>query len=183
MDPGPIAGPRPGPSPGDSSPNREAENEKSPDLRQASGPASGTQRASTDAGPGPVPPAKLERTSPTDPAFWSRVIEASGASRRVRVLLEGSRCEKVAAGFGGAVVSVRVGIEVLAPAKALLAEIEGVAGGVAGSAVKVELVSDAPVVQAPVAKANMTEHPLVKSAMELFGARLVSVQGRPPAQG
>ncbi len=179
MDPGPGAGPA-GAGPVDSSPSTPAPEDGSADL---AGEASNAERGPTGAAP-PAPHAgAAPRTSPTDPAFWARVIEASGGSRRVRVLLEGSRCEKVAAGFGGAVVSVRVGVEVLAPARALLGEIEGVAGGVAGSAVKVELVSDAPVVQAPAPRANMSEHPLVKSAMELFGARLVSVQGRPPAQG
>ncbi len=110
-------------------------------------------------------------------------MEASARVRRVRVLLEGSRCERVAPGSGAVVVGVRVGLEVLGPAKAMLGEIEALATGVAGAPVKVELLCDAAPVQAPVPRANVNEHPLVKSAMELFGARVVSVQGRAPAQG
>lgn len=78
---------------------------------------------------------------------------------------------------------IRVTLEVLAACRSNLAEIEALASQVAGHEIKIEPFAEAPAVTETAApRANINEHPLVKSAMELFKARLLSVQPRQPAE-
>ncbi len=80
-------------------------------------------------------------------------------------------------------VLMEVSRSVFNVATASVKEIEALVAGVAGKALPVKLRPDAapPAPDAaPEPKQSAAEHPLVKQAQELFGARLVSVQPRPP---
>lgn len=126
-----------------------------------------------------VPVARVEAESP---AFWPAVLAAANSNRRARIILDGSSCVGVArVDSRTTMVRVKVIPDVLAACRSSAAELEAIASQVAGKTVKIEAFADEPVVaQDTTPRANINEHPLVKSAMELFKARLLSVQPRQP---
>lgn len=81
-----------------------------------------------------------------------------------------------------AAVEVHPGVHTIA--QGALAEIADAISWAAGRGVRVELVrAEAP--EAPIddgQTSNATEHPLVKSAIELFKARVIRVERRPKAE-
>jgi hypothetical protein len=124
---------------------------------------------------------------PCDPAsaeFWPRVLAAAASNRRARVLLEGSACVAVARKDAkSAAARVRVLPELLAAFKNAATELDAIASLVAGHSITIEPFADAPAIMEPATpRANINDHPLVKSALELFKARVLSVQARQPAE-
>jgi hypothetical protein len=118
------------------------------------------------------------------PNFWEAVIEAASSNRRARIILENSTCVSITRQDPRTTLArIRVTPEVLAACRSSLAEIEAIASQTAGHRVQIDPVADAPAVIEPATpRSNINEHPLVKSAMELFKARLLSVQPRQPAE-
>ncbi len=136
--------------------------------------ASATGVGAPATGEGAPPATPAQPIPPTDPGFWPAVVGACASSRRVRLALEGSAVvERTDAG-----VTVRVAPAMVGTARASLDEIVQAASRVAGRAVAVALVAPEASVAEAKPLAPPTEHPLVKQAMELFGARVVSVQAR-----
>lgn len=130
----------------------------------------------------PVPrPAQVDVTSP---AYWPAVLAASATNRRVRIILDGSKCENVSRPDAkSAQLRIKVHAEVLTAARGSVTELESIASSVAGLAIKIEPTADAPVQSESAApRTSINEHPLVKSAIDLFKARVLSVQPRQPAE-
>lgn len=121
---------------------------------------------------------------PASVAFWPQVLAAAASNRRARIILEGSSCASVSRiDARTTAAKIRVTSEVLAACRSNLAELESIATQVAGSDIRIEPFADAPAdVEATTPRTNINEHPLVKSAMELFKARVLSVQPRQPAE-
>lgn len=132
------------------------------------------------------PPARTgPGIDPSTPAFWPAVLAAAAANRRARIILEGSTAEAVARIDARTTqIQVRVNPEVLAACRSSLAELEQIASTVAGHSIKLVPITDAPAAQpeAEAPKTSINEHPLVKSAIDLFKARVLSVQPRQPAE-
>jgi len=141
-----------------------------------------TSAAQSQATAVPVPrPAQVDVNSP---AFWPAVLAAAATNRRVRIILDGSTCESVSRPDAkSANLRIKVHAEVLTAARGSALELESIASSVAGLTIKIEPTADAPVqAESATPRTNINEHPLVKSAIDLFKARVLSVQPRQPAE-
>lgn len=153
-------------------------------------PAPATSSAPTHTAPPsaslPVAPS-AQRPAPVDvnsTAFWPAVLAAASTNRRVRIILDGSTCENVARPDAkSANLRIKVHAEVLTAARGSVSELESIASTVAGLTIKIEPTADAPVQsESATPRTSINEHPLVKSAIDLFKARVLSVQPRQPAE-
>ncbi|MBK9188222.1 MAG: hypothetical protein IPM33_04625 [Phycisphaerales bacterium] len=140
--------------------------------------------AEADPAPGPARTAEPVRASPG--SEWDRILEAAGSYRRLRVVLGDSSLVRLDAQR----VVIRVPESLRAVVRASERELLAVVASALGRSVAVEIEAPAPEAAPPEAgeaeavKATRTpadQEPLVRQAMELFGARLVSVTGRPGA--
>ncbi len=131
-----------------------------------------------------VPTPNVRRESPppgelTNDEVWALTLERCSSNRRVRLLLDGSRLLSMTR--EAAAVEVHPGVHTMA--QGALAEITEAISWAAGRSVHVELVRasapEAPIDEGPAS--NASEHPLVKSAIELFQARVIRVERRPKA--
>lgn len=138
---------------------------------------------SVEATPEPQPLAPWARDPGGDP--WSRVLSAAAPNRRLRVLL--NDCSLVKAEDDVVVLSVSAALLSAVRAKEKdLCDLLAVAWD---RAVKLELRPDgagaAPTVEQPAATTEsateIAEHPVVKRAIELFGAKVIRVQPRKDA--
>ncbi|MFG0283099.1 MAG: hypothetical protein ACF8R7_01635 [Phycisphaerales bacterium JB039] len=116
------------------------------------------------------------------PGLWRRAIELS-ESRQLRALLGQAEPESVA----GAVALVRAGPNVAPMIEAKRAAVESLLSQAAGRSMRLELAAleaagsasgaEAPAQQGrPAGPAPGEEHPLVRRAAELFGAKIVHVE-------
>lgn len=127
--------------------------------------------------PGPPPPAVSNGLGGDD---WSRVVDAAQANLRLRVLINDCRLVEVK---DDAVV-LAVGDTLMAAAMANEKELCDLLARAWDRAVRIEFRgngapdSPPPAHDPAAARAAVGEHPLVKQAIELFGARLVGVQPR-----
>jgi len=149
------------------------------------------------AGGGPVPPApaglELKPVNAADlGSVWSLVREACGGNRRLSVLM--NEMQLVSVGEQTAVV--RVADEVRAAVASTEKDLAAAMATVLGREVRVEISGKAQHAEAGAAlpgatdsplkpeepltavRTPITDHPLVKHAIELFGARVISVQPR-----
>ncbi|QQS10362.1 MAG: hypothetical protein IPK69_07005 [Phycisphaerales bacterium] len=132
----------------------------------------------------PTPPTTRRETPPpgelTNDEIWALTLERCATNRRVRLLLDGSRLLSMTR--EAAAVEVHPGVHTMA--QVALAEIAEAISWAAGRGVRVELVraaaSEASIDDGQTS--NATEHPLVKSAIELFKARVIRVERRPKAE-
>lgn len=132
-----------------------------------------------------IDPPRISHTSVGDPAFWPRMLELCTGNRRLRVVLDAARLIEAKPDPCG--VTIEVSGQMIQAARSYARDIEGLAATIAGESVSLvlrspdaesRLAADAPA--AP--RTPVQEHPLVKQAMELFKARLLSVQQRQPPQ-
>lgn len=135
--------------------------------------------AEADPAPGPARTAEPARASPG--SEWDRILEAAGSYRRLRVVLGDSSLVRLDAER----VVIRVPESLRAVVRASERELLAVVASALGRSVAVEIEAPAPEAgEAEAVKAPRTpvdQEPLVRQAMELFGARLVSVTVRPGA--
>ncbi len=126
-------------------------------------------------------PAQVDVNSP---AFWPAVLAAAASNRRVRIILDGSTCEHISRPDAkSAQLRIKVHAEVLTAARGSVTELESIASSVAGLTIKIEPTADTPVQsESATPRTSINEHPLVKSAIDLFKARVLSVQPRQPAE-
>lgn len=128
-----------------------------------------------------IDPPVVSQTPIGDPAFWPRVMQLCSGSRRVKVMLESARLVEVKPAPGR--VTLEVAGHLLAAARGLARDIETLAATIAGEPVSFAF-QPAPgsetLAPAPEPIPNVQEHPLVRQAMELFNARVLSVQPRQP---
>lgn len=138
--------------------------------------------AEADPAPGPARTAEPVRASPG--SEWDRILEAAGSYRRLRVVLGDSSLVRLDAER----VVIRVPESLRAVARASERELLAVVASALGRSVAVEIeapeaaqpeAGEAEAVKAP--RTPVDQEPLVRQAMELFGARLVSVTVRPGA--
>lgn len=138
--------------------------------------------AEADPAPGPARTAEPVRAS--SGSEWDRILEAAGSYRRLRVVLGDSSLVRLDAER----VVIRVPESLRAVVRASERELLAVVASALGRSVAVEIeapeaaqpeAGEAEAVKAPRTPAD--QEPLVRQAMELFGARLVSVTGRPGA--
>lgn len=124
-------------------------------------------------------------TPASSEAFWPRVREAVAQSpnRRLRIALDGAQLVEVA----DEGVLIEVSRSLFATAAASAGELEALVARVAGRALPVRFrAPEAPSPPAPeqaggpASPASVQDHELVRRAVELFGARVVSVQPRAP---
>lgn len=132
-----------------------------------------------------IDPPRVSHTSVGDPAFWPRMLELCTGNRRLRVVLDSARL--IEAKPDPCAVTIEVSGQMIQAARSYARDIEGLAATIAGESVSLVLRSpepeSRPATDAPAApRTPVQEHPLVKQAMELFKARLLSVQQRQPPQ-
>lgn len=116
---------------------------------------------------------------------WGALMEAARDNRRLRVLL----IDVVPVAWSGGTLTLRPATPVMAlPIDAARVEIGSLANLVVPGTTSVVLERDempqqaaAPVSNLPTA-AEMSEHPLIKQAIELFGGKVTFVQARKPAE-
>ncbi|NUQ68318.1 MAG: hypothetical protein HUU18_08580 [Phycisphaerales bacterium] len=141
--------------------------------------------AEADPAPGPARTTEPVRAS-SPGSEWDRILEAAGSYRRLRVVLGDSSLVRLDAQR----VVIRVPESLRAVVRASERELLAVVASALGRSVAVEIEAPAPEAAPPEAgeaeavKATRTpadQEPLVRQAMELFGARLVSVTVRPGA--
>jgi len=119
-------------------------------------------------------PAPLRLTS-EDP--WGRALEAASSNRRLRVLLNECRLVRVE----NDVVVLAVNDALRSAAQASEKELAGLLATAWDRAVRLEFqqVESAPAVATPqTPRESISEHPLVKQATAIFGAKLLGVQPR-----
>jgi hypothetical protein len=127
--------------------------------------------------PGPVPTTPVASRE----QLWPEVLRLAAASRRLRALLDGLTLEKFE--DGSAELSAPPALTALA--RSSIKELEELLTRAAGRGVTATVREhgapaggDAP--QVKVAPAgDIRQHPLVKAAEELFGARVVRVESKP----
>ncbi len=132
--------------------------------------------------PAPVAAAPVwERDPSGDP--WAQVLSAASGNRRMRILL--NDCSLVNVADDQVVIAVSDAL--LSAAQSNEKELGDLLARAWDRAVKVELRGASQVAPAgaasepaPEPTTPITEHPLVKQAMELFSAKLVGVQARKP---
>jgi hypothetical protein len=114
---------------------------------------------------------------------WAALMEAARDNRRLRVLL----IDVMPVSWSGGTLTVRPSTPVMAlPIDAARADIGQLANLVVPGTTSVALERDdapqhaAPVSTGPTAQ-EMSEHPLIKQAIELFGGKVTFVQPRKPA--
>lgn len=118
--------------------------------------------------------------------FWPRVREAiaQSANRRLRIALDGAQLVEVA----DQGVLIEVSRSLFATAAASAGELESLVARVAGRAIPVRFRAPEPAREgepppvAATAAPDAQDHELVRRAIELFGARVVSVQARVPRE-
>lgn len=116
---------------------------------------------------------------------WGVLMEAARDNRRLRVLL----IDVVPVAWSGGTLTLRPATPVMAlPIDAARVEIGSLANLVVPGTTSVVLERDeapqqaaAPVNNLPTA-AEMSEHPLIKQAIELFGGKVTFVQARKPTE-
>jgi hypothetical protein len=143
-----------------------------------------SRSAPTSAAPLAVTLPRPAQVDVNAPAFWPAVLAAAASNRRVRIILVGSTCENVSRPDAKtANLRIKVHAEVLTAARGSVSELESIASAVAGLTIKIEPIADAPVqAESATPRTSINEHPLVKSAIDLFKARVLSVQPRQPAE-
>lgn len=106
-------------------------------------------------------------------------------NRRLRILLADMRLESIARASEGMSARVRIPVSLIGAARACEADLRQALTRVLSSPVNLTIEPDTPVVevveQPAVPRTPITEHPLIKAATQLLGARVITVQPRRPA--
>lgn len=105
--------------------------------------------------------------------------------RRLRILLADMRLESLARTADGMSARVRIPVALIGAARACEQDLRQAFARVLSAPVSLTIEPDMPVVEAPVEPAvprtPITEHPLIKAATQLLGAKVITVQPRRPA--
>ena len=156
-----------------------------PKAAPPAGSSDSIDRGTDAADPREIDPPRVSHTSVGDPAFWPRMLELCTGNRRLRVVLDAARL--IEAKPDPCAVTIEVAGQMMQAARSYAKDIEGLAATIAGESVSLVLrapeTESRPASEAPATpRTPVQEHPLVKQAMELFKARLLSVQHRQPPQ-
>lgn len=116
---------------------------------------------------------------------WTAVGLMVQDNRRLRILLADMRLESIARAGENMSARVRIPAALIGAARACEADLRQAFTRVLQSSVTLVIEPDVPVVevveQPATPRTPITEHPLIKAATQLLGARVITVQPRRPA--
>lgn len=116
---------------------------------------------------------------------WTAVSVLVQPNRRLRVLLSDMRLESLARASEGMSARVRIPTALIGAARACESDLRQAFARVLNAPVTLTIEADAPVIEvAPeptTPRTPITEHPLIKAATLLLGAKVITVQPRRPA--
>lgn len=116
---------------------------------------------------------------------WTAVGMLVQENRRLRILLADMRLESLARASEGMSARVRIPVALIGAARACESDLRQAFSRVLNAPVTLTIEADVPVIEVPAEPATprtpITEHPLIKAATQLLGARVITVQPRRPA--